>query len=149
MLLIAPHGVRGRTTSTANMHSAPALRSQAVSHCITCPATIVDDMVRFLSMLILFYRRWISPIKPQCCRYLPSCSEFAAEAVEKHGAWRGSLLALRRLLSCHPLGGHGLDPVPERCTWLGGRMRDVQAHQDSMTTVHCCADSNVCKQTQS
>jgi len=46
------------------------------------------------------------------CRYWPTCSEYAAEAVERHGAARGSLLALRRVLRCHPWGGHGVDPVP-------------------------------------
>ncbi|TVR15282.1 MAG: membrane protein insertion efficiency factor YidD [Planctomycetota bacterium] len=98
-------------------------------------------MVRLLTLLIYFYRSWISPLKPQCCRYLPSCSEFAAEAVVKHGAWRGSLLALRRLLSCHPLGGHGLDPVPEHCTWLGGRIRSSNDTSDANSckpTAACC-----------
>ena len=46
------------------------------------------------------------------CRYLPSCSVYASEAVERHGASRGAWLALRRLMRCHPFGGHGLDPVP-------------------------------------
>ena len=47
------------------------------------------------------------------CRYTPSCSEYAREAIEVHGAGRGSWLAVRRLSRCHPLGGHGFDPVPE------------------------------------
>jgi putative membrane protein insertion efficiency factor len=47
------------------------------------------------------------------CRYTPSCSEYAREAIEVHGAGRGSWLAVRRLSHCHPLGGHGFDPVPE------------------------------------
>jgi hypothetical protein len=47
------------------------------------------------------------------CRYWPTCSEYAAEAVERHGAGRGSLLAVRRVLRCHPWGGHGADPVPQ------------------------------------
>jgi putative membrane protein insertion efficiency factor len=46
------------------------------------------------------------------CRYLPTCSTYAVEAIEHHGAWRGGGLALRRLSRCHPLGGHGYDPVP-------------------------------------
>lgn len=49
---------------------------------------------------------------PSPCRYLPTCSAYAAEAVEIHGAWRGGLLALRRIGRCHPWGGSGLDPVP-------------------------------------
>lgn len=48
------------------------------------------------------------------CRYSPSCSQYALEALEVHGSWRGSRLAVRRLLRCHPWGGHGWDPVPER-----------------------------------
>jgi putative membrane protein insertion efficiency factor len=49
---------------------------------------------------------------PSHCRYVPSCSQYALEALEAHGALRGSSLALRRLLRCHPLGGRGFDPVP-------------------------------------
>lgn len=61
---------------------------------------------------IRFYRRAISPWTPPACRYMPTCSEYAQTAVERHGALRGSWLALRRLLRCHPFGGHGPDPVP-------------------------------------
>lgn len=58
------------------------------------------------------YKRWISPALPMACRYVPTCSEYALEAVEVHGVVRGSWLAFRRLLRCHPLGGHGVDQVP-------------------------------------
>ncbi|MGA2520511.1 MAG: membrane protein insertion efficiency factor YidD [Acidimicrobiales bacterium] len=51
--------------------------------------------------------------RPSPCRYLPTCSEFAAEAIERHGAGRGAWLALRRVLRCHPWGGRGVDPVPD------------------------------------
>jgi len=51
--------------------------------------------------------------RPSPCRYLPTCSVYAIEALERHGAVRGSLLAARRLARCHPLGGFGVDPVPE------------------------------------
>ena len=54
--------------------------------------------------------------RPTGCRYLPSCSEYATEAVERFGAVRGGLLAARRLARCGPWGGHGVDPVPERRT---------------------------------
>ena len=59
------------------------------------------------------YQLLISPVLPPSCRFLPSCSEYAAEAIERHGAVRGLGLALRRLASCHPWGGSGYDPVPE------------------------------------
>lgn len=63
--------------------------------------------------LIRLYKVLFSPLFAGSCRYLPSCSEYAAEAVAKFGVLRGSWLAARRLTRCHPLGGHGLDPVPD------------------------------------
>jgi len=62
--------------------------------------------------LIRFYRRHISPLKRPCCRFIPTCSQYALEAIEKYGALKGSWLALRRLLRCHPLCKGGYDPVP-------------------------------------
>jgi len=62
--------------------------------------------------LIRFYQRNISPLKQPCCRFIPTCSQYALEAVEKYGALKGSWLALRRLLRCHPLCKGGYDPVP-------------------------------------
>ncbi len=58
------------------------------------------------------YQLFVSPLLLPSCRYLPSCSEYAAEAIERHGALRGSILALRRVARCHPWGGCGYDPVP-------------------------------------
>lgn len=58
------------------------------------------------------YKRWISPMLPAACRYQPTCSEFAQEAVAVHGVAYGSLLALWRLVRCHPLAKGGFDPVP-------------------------------------
>lgn len=70
-------------------------------------------MLRRLALAaIRLYRGALSPWLPPSCRYWPSCSAYAEEAVERHGAARGLALALRRLLRCHPLGGHGVDPVP-------------------------------------
>ena len=69
-------------------------------------------MARFLLSLIGFYRRAISPLLPPSCRYTPTCSEYAQEAVRRYGAARGGWLALRRLGRCHPFGGSGFDPVP-------------------------------------
>ena len=67
-----------------------------------------------LVTLIRFYQKGISPYLPSACRYTPSCSAYAIEALEVHGAMRGSWLSARRLLRCHPWGGHGYDPVPPR-----------------------------------
>ncbi|MGA8551307.1 MAG: membrane protein insertion efficiency factor YidD [Stellaceae bacterium] len=58
------------------------------------------------------YQLLVSPLLPPSCRFLPSCSDYAIEAFERHGALRGSGLALRRLAHCHPWGGSGYDPVP-------------------------------------
>ncbi|TAH37743.1 MAG: membrane protein insertion efficiency factor YidD [Alphaproteobacteria bacterium] len=62
---------------------------------------------------IRFYQLVISPLIGPCCRYHPSCSEYAALAIEKHGVWRGGYLIMRRLLRCHPGAAHGYDPVPD------------------------------------
>jgi putative membrane protein insertion efficiency factor len=58
------------------------------------------------------YKRHISPQLPPACRYTPTCSEYAMEAIERHGALRGALLAAKRVLSCNPLSRGGYDPVP-------------------------------------
>ena len=62
--------------------------------------------------LIRLYQRWISPGIPPSCRFYPSCSEYAAQAVQRHGLAWGGWLALRRLLRCHPFHPGGYDPVP-------------------------------------
>ena len=69
-------------------------------------------MKRVLIALIRFYQRRISPLSPPSCRYIPTCSAYAVEAVEKYGAAKGGLLALRRLMRCHPFHKGGYDPVP-------------------------------------
>ena len=68
---------------------------------------------RFLTTLIHGYQVARSG-RPTGCRYLPTCSEYAVEAIDTHGPGRGSLLAARRIARCGPWGGHGIDPVPER-----------------------------------
>ena len=62
--------------------------------------------------LIRAYQRILSPHAAGACRYFPSCSAFAHEAIERHGVRRGTWLAVRRLFRCHPLGSSGYDPVP-------------------------------------
>ena len=63
---------------------------------------------------IRFYRRYISPLKPRMCRFSPTCSQYAIEALEMHGLLRGSMLAIWRLLRCQPFARGGYDPVPAR-----------------------------------
>jgi putative membrane protein insertion efficiency factor len=61
--------------------------------------------------LICFYRRFISPLKPPTCRFVPTCSEYALQAVEKYGVVRGIIMAVKRILRCHPFHPGGYDPV--------------------------------------
>ncbi len=67
-----------------------------------------------LRLLVRGYQLLVAPILPMSCRYYPSCSRYAAEALERHGALAGVALTVGRLARCHPWGGHGVDPVPER-----------------------------------
>jgi len=67
---------------------------------------------RFLVFWIRAYQAGFSPLLPASCRYTPTCSEYARLAIEKHGAARGSWLAMKRIGRCHPFGGRGYDPVP-------------------------------------
>ena len=64
-------------------------------------------------MIINFYRQWISPIIGPRCRFVPTCSAYAFEAVSRHGPWKGGWLTLKRLSRCHPFTPCGCDPVPE------------------------------------
>ena len=67
-----------------------------------------------LRLMIRCYQLMIAPVLGNNCRFEPSCSHYAAEAIERHGPWRGSVLAARRVLRCNPWGGGGYDPVPDR-----------------------------------
>lgn len=66
-----------------------------------------------LLLLIAFYRNAVSPLLPSRCRYYPTCSSYADEAIRRYGALHGGWLALKRIGRCHPWGSHGLDPVPD------------------------------------
>jgi putative membrane protein insertion efficiency factor len=79
-----------------------------------------------LGGLVRGYQLFISPVLPQSCRYQPTCSTYALEAIQRHGAGRGGWLAVQRILRCHPWGRSGWDPVPEHthhqdpCSPAGG-----------------------------
>lgn len=75
-----------------------------------------------LLLLIAFYRYAVSPFLPSRCRYYPTCSSYADEAIRRYGAIQGGWLALKRIGRCHPWGSHGHDPVPE-----------LPTH-----SIHCC-----------
>jgi putative membrane protein insertion efficiency factor len=75
---------------------------------------------RLLIASVHFYRRALSPLFPPSCRYMPTCSQYALDAIALHGAAKGGFLALRRIGRCHPFtwlgGSSGFDPVPHRCS---------------------------------
>ncbi len=95
--------------ATATAPAQPAVTPQA--------GRSVENPLRAVGRALLippirFYRRFISPALPPACRYIPSCSQYAIEAIDLHGPVKGSWLATRRICRCHPWGGHGWDPVP-------------------------------------
>ena len=79
-------------------------------------STLLNIFTRALGWLLMlpirFYRKFISPLTPPSCRFTPTCSEYAIEAITKHGPFKGTWLAIRRVLRCRPGGGSGYDPVP-------------------------------------
>ena len=76
--------------------------------------TIISRFVTWLLLIpVYIYRGTISPLLPPSCRYTPTCSRYAIEALKKHGPIKGSYLSAKRILSCNPWGGFGYDPVPE------------------------------------
>ena len=77
------------------------------------PSRLSQTLAWVVMLPILFYRQFISPLTPPSCRFTPTCSQYALEALRRHGVLRGSWLTIRRLLRCHPWGGSGYDPVPD------------------------------------
>lgn len=69
-------------------------------------------MKAVITFIIRLYQIFLSPVFGRCCRFEPTCSEYAIESVRKHGSLRGSWLAIRRILRCHPFSKCGCDPVP-------------------------------------
>ncbi len=64
-------------------------------------------------VLVKLYQNLISPLTPATCRYQPTCSHYTLEALQKHGLFKGGMLSIKRIFSCHPWGGSGYDPVPD------------------------------------
>ena len=62
--------------------------------------------------IIKIYQNMISPLSPPRCRYTPTCSEYGVQAIKKHGAFKGGVFTIKRILTCHPWGGDGHDPAP-------------------------------------
>lgn len=81
----------------------------------------MSPSARVATVIIRSYQLLLSPFAGGACRFEPSCSAYAIEAVETHGAWRGVILAIRRVSRCHPLGRSGFDPVPPRPTKMASR----------------------------
>jgi len=89
------------------------------------PATLAAHALR---ILIRFYQMVVSPLLPAHCRYWPSCSNYAKTAIHDHGALAGGWLAMRRVGRCHPWGGSGYDPVPERRETRASRKGEWEQH---------------------
>ena len=75
-------------------------------------------MKKILIALVRFYRKYISPAFPSHCRFIPTCSNYAIQALQTHGVIKGLLLTLWRILRCNPFGKFGFDPVPEKGRWV-------------------------------
>jgi uncharacterized protein len=86
---------------------------------------------RLLLGPIRAYQRWISPSRPRRCRYEPTCSAYAVEAIERHGAVRGATLAVWRLIRCNPFSHGGFDPVPHRFTLRVGPVDPSDYHREA------------------
>ena len=74
---------------------------------------MIRKLISYLMLLIIkAYKALISPILPPSCRYLPTCSDYSVQAIQKYGPFKGGWMALKRIARCNPWGGHGYDPVP-------------------------------------
>ena len=96
-------------------------------------------MKKLLIRLILFYKEKISPKKKAVCRFRPTCSSFAIEAIERHGAFLGFIMAFCRIMRCNPMFRGGYDPVPERFTLKSGVGRYTEP-----SVCETCEKRNIC-----
>lgn len=104
---------------------------------------------RVVAMPIVGYRLLISPWLPPSCRYEPSCSVYALEALQRHGPVRGALLAVGRIGRCHPWGGHGYDPVPDIKRGTGAAVVAEDCCADACCPPDCCSPAGAEATTQS
>lgn len=88
------------------------LQSTAVLDAYGMTKQLFSFMKTILVFVVRAYQVMLSPYLPNSCRYTPTCSQYMIEAVQKHGAWKGGWMGLKRIGRCHPWGGHGHDPVP-------------------------------------
>lgn len=102
-----------RRSSRIVMHDDVEVLDSAGSASTGEPAEVSTGGQPWLSRVIGYYQRYSAASRPRC-RYVPTCSEYALEAIESHGSTKGAWLGIRRICRCHPLGSHGYDPVPEK-----------------------------------
>ena len=125
----AGQGVKGFGGFIAYADAMSPLGNATALDCANYTVSLFSDLTRKVTMqnlyhralqlmkylfifLVRFYQVVVSPLKPPTCRYTPTCSQYALEALKKYGAFKGSWLALKRIARCHPWGGCGYDPVP-------------------------------------
>jgi len=88
--------------------------TESIDKPTTAPTKPIGPAVRMCLLLISTYQGLVRPLLIGSCKFCPTCSEYASEALRVHGLWRGGWLALRRLVRCHPFSPGGIDPVPRR-----------------------------------
>lgn len=93
---------------------------------------------RILALPIRAYQLVVSPLWPAQCRYQPTCSAYGLQALRAHGALKGSLLTLKRMASCHPWGGQGMDPVPKPASHINAAKQDVWHCQEPAKAASTC-----------
>jgi uncharacterized protein len=109
-------GYGSRSRSPTGSQGPATDHRDATRSALEPPGGRVGLVATLLIVVVRGYQRWVSPMLPPSCRFYPSCSAYAVTALARHGAVRGSALAVWRLLRCHPFNPGGVDPVPERTT---------------------------------
>lgn len=97
--------------------------SKAAKALRTAWRVLMKALSWLLVLPILFYQRYITPFTPPSCRFTPTCSEYARQALLVHGPFKGLLLAVWRILRCNPWGGSGYDPVPPKGSFKGKKVK--------------------------